>query len=256
MSVLEVGKRLVRFAGKAFAFGFGIAVAAAVIGGSVYWYYNRLIDPTVYPELPITNIGIKYKFTTKWQDGNTYYKFSVLPLSDNLEKQFDSAARSDAAKSFVIHLGDSGQFDIPDCALSITNLIPVVGDDGLVQSMDAQGSLSSCSRSEYKDIRSFYPTYVFPDVAHTAKTSDIVPPDVTVTKPKSHNDTPTGIEANVTCDVIVYDRDRYALGDPVAIGTLNKGDTVRYVGHVTLSGEDIVEFHGRRGYVDSCLDVD
>jgi hypothetical protein len=67
--------------------------------------------------------------------------------------------------------------------------------------------------------------------------------------------TPVGLEASISCDVIVYDRDKFDFGDPQAIGTLHKGDTVRYIGHVTVGGEDIIQFRGRRGYVDGCVDV-
>lgn len=101
------------------------------------------------------------------------------------------------------------------------------------------------------------------------KTGKIIPlpplpppvPVVTTTphesaRPKPRETAPVGLEATITCDVIVYDRDKFDLyGDPQAIGSLHKGDTVRYVGHVTVGDQDIVEFRGHRGYVDGCVDV-
>ena len=63
------------------------------------------------------------------------------------------------------------------------------------------------------------------------------------------------IQATVTCDTVVYDRDKFGAGDPQAIDTLHKGDTVEYVGHVTVGDQDIIRVHGRRGYVDGCVEV-
>ena len=103
---------------------------------AVSWYGNRPVAPTLYPEFPITNIGITYKLTTKWQDGKVYYKFKVAPLDKGMEIEFDRAANSDAPKSFSIHLGDSGQFAIPNCELEITTLTPTIADNGLIESMD------------------------------------------------------------------------------------------------------------------------
>jgi hypothetical protein len=63
------------------------------------------------------------------------------------------------------------------------------------------------------------------------------------------------LKANVVCDVVVYDRDKFAAGDPEAIDSLHTGDTVEYVGHTTVSDEDIIRVHGRKGYVNSCIEV-
>lgn len=63
------------------------------------------------------------------------------------------------------------------------------------------------------------------------------------------------IEATVTCDTVVYDRDKFGAGDPQAIDTLRKDDTVEYVGHVTVGDQDIIRVHGRKGYVDGCVEV-
>jgi hypothetical protein len=74
-------------------------------------------------------------------------------------------------------------------------------------------------------------------------------------EPKPRKDTPTGLEATVSCDVVAFDRDKYGDGDPKAIANLHQGDTVPYVGHVTVGDEDIIRVHGRRGYVSGCVDV-
>lgn len=258
LNLLLTAKRLLRFSAKAFVFGVGAAGAAAGIMAAVSWYGNRPVAPTLYPEFPITNIGITYKLTTKWQDGKVYYKFKVAPLDKGMEIEFDRAANSDAPKSFSIHLGDSGQFAIPNCELEITTLTPTIADNGLIESMDAQGSSSACSRSEYLSVRSLYPTYQFPTVKKDASPSPEHGPwekytPQPVQKPKT--EVSAGLQANITCDVIVYDRDKYDSGNPEAIGTLHQGDTVKYIGHVTVGGEDIIQFHGRKGYVEDCVDV-
>jgi hypothetical protein len=64
------------------------------------------------------------------------------------------------------------------------------------------------------------------------------------------------LKANVTCDVIVYDREKFGSGDPEAIDALRKGDTVEYVGHVTVGDQDIIRVNGRKGYVDGCIEVE
>lgn len=74
-------------------------------------------------------------------------------------------------------------------------------------------------------------------------------------EPKPRKDTPTRLEATVSCDVVAYDRDKYGDGDPKAIATLHQGDTVPYIGHVTIGDEDIIRVQGRRGYVSGCVDV-
>jgi hypothetical protein len=75
------------------------------------------------------------------------------------------------------------------------------------------------------------------------------------TEPKPKNETHTGLLATVTCDVIVWDRDEFGDGDPIAITSVHSGDIVQYVGHVTVSGRDIIRVHGRKGYVEGCVDV-
>lgn len=64
-----------------------------------------------------------------------------------------------------------------------------------------------------------------------------------------------GLEATITCDVVVYDRDKYAIGDPEAIASVHSGDSVQYLGHVTLGDQEIIRVHGRKGYVSGCVDV-
>jgi hypothetical protein len=61
------------------------------------------------------------------------------------------------------------------------------------------------------------------------------------------------ITATVTCDVVVYDRSEYSGGDPQAIDSLHEGDTIQYVGHVTVGDQDIIQIHGRKGYVNGCV---
>jgi hypothetical protein len=75
------------------------------------------------------------------------------------------------------------------------------------------------------------------------------------TEPKPRNGTNAGLEATATCDAIVWDRDEFGDGDPMAITSVHKGDIVRYLGHVTISGRDIIRIHGRKGYVEGCVDV-
>jgi hypothetical protein len=74
-------------------------------------------------------------------------------------------------------------------------------------------------------------------------------------EPQSRKETLAGLSATVSCDVVAYDRDKYGDGDPRAIATLHEGDTVPYIGHVTIGDEDIIRVHGRRGYVSGCVDV-
>lgn len=74
-----------------------------------------------------------------------------------------------------------------------------------------------------------------------------------VTKPKRQ--THVSIEATMTCDVVVYDRDMYANGNPEAIASVHKGDTVQYIGHVTVGDQEIIRVHGHKGYVSGCVDV-
>jgi hypothetical protein len=64
-----------------------------------------------------------------------------------------------------------------------------------------------------------------------------------------------GLEATITCDVVVYDRDMFAGGNPEAITSVHTGDTVQYVGHVTVGDQEIIRVHGRKGYVSGCVDV-
>jgi hypothetical protein len=76
------------------------------------------------------------------------------------------------------------------------------------------------------------------------------------TEPKPKKETHTGLVAAITCDDTVWDRDKYGAGDPLAIASVHKGDTVQYVGHVTISGWDIIRVHGRKGYVRNyCVDL-
>jgi hypothetical protein len=74
-------------------------------------------------------------------------------------------------------------------------------------------------------------------------------------EPKPREETRAGLEATITCDNTVWDRDKYGEGDPLAITSVHKGDIVQYVGHVLIGGEDIIRVHGRKGYVDGCVDV-
>jgi hypothetical protein len=73
--------------------------------------------------------------------------------------------------------------------------------------------------------------------------------------PKPKRETHLGLQATITCDVVVYDRDMFAGGDPEAIASLHSGDTVQYVGHVTVGDQEIIRIHGRKGYVDGCVSV-
>jgi hypothetical protein len=75
------------------------------------------------------------------------------------------------------------------------------------------------------------------------------------TEPKPRKGKLAGIEATITCDNIVWDRDKYGEGDPLAVTNVRQGDIVQYVGHVTVGDEDIIRVHGRKGYVDGCVDV-
>lgn len=99
------------------------------------------------------------------------------------------------------------------------------------------------------------PTSQYPTIAADSHGTAISEEPQLKSEPKPRNETPTGLEATVSCDVVAYDRDKYGDGDPIAIATLHQGDTVPYVGHVTVGDEDIIRVHGRRGYVDGCVDV-
>jgi hypothetical protein len=77
----------------------------------------------------------------------------------------------------------------------------------------------------------------------------------TESEPTLKEKSQTGLQAAITCDVVVYDRDKYGEGDPRAIANLRQGDTVPYLGHVTVGDQDIIRVHGRRGYVDGCVNV-
>jgi hypothetical protein len=72
-----------------------------------------------------------------------------------------------------------------------------------------------------------------------------------ILKPKKE----PGLEATITCDVVVYDRDKFGFGDSEAIASLHTGDTIKYIGHVTVGDQEIIRVHGRKGYVDGCVDV-
>lgn len=73
--------------------------------------------------------------------------------------------------------------------------------------------------------------------------------------PKRKQEKHVGLEATVTCDVIAYDRDMFAAGDPEVIDSLHAGDAVRYIGHVTVGDQEIIRIHGRKGYVSGCINV-
>lgn len=72
---------------------------------------------------------------------------------------------------------------------------------------------------------------------------------------KPRRTTHVGLQATITCDVIVYDRDMYASGDPEAIASAHSGDTVEYIGHVTVGDQEIIRVRGRKGYVSGCVNV-
>jgi len=76
-------------------------------------------------------------------------------------------------------------------------------------------------------------------------------------EPTPKKETYAGLVATITCDDTVWDRAQYdPSGDPLAITSVHKGDTVQYVGHVTVGDQDIIRVHGRRGYVRNyCVDV-
>jgi hypothetical protein len=89
-----------------------------------------------------------------------------------------------------------------------------------------------------------------------------VTPKYTLGPPKQVSATPANpsekaraIDATITCDIVVYDRSDYGQGDPQAIDSLHEGDTVQYVGHVTIGDQDIIKVHGRKGYVSGCVRV-
>lgn len=73
--------------------------------------------------------------------------------------------------------------------------------------------------------------------------------------PKPEKEANVGLDATITCDVIVYDRDMFAGGDPEAIASVHMGETVQYIGHVTVGDQEIIRIHGRKGYVSGCVDV-
>jgi hypothetical protein len=73
--------------------------------------------------------------------------------------------------------------------------------------------------------------------------------------PRPKKETHVGLEATITCDLIVYDRDKFASGDPEAIASMHTGESVQYIGHVTVGDQEIIRIHGRKGYVSGCVDV-
>ena len=85
--------------------------------------------------------------------------------------------------------------------------------------------------------------------------TDFPPKNAKPLGPKATKEARVGLEATITCDVVVYDRDMYASGDPQAIASVHKGDTVQYIGHVTVGDQEIIRVHGRKGYVSGCVDV-
>jgi hypothetical protein len=111
------------------------------------------------------------------------------------------------------------------------------------------------------------PPTEIPEYAYTSRTSNSSTITGEVKKETNSDDAPltsepriakktyTGLQATITCDVVAFDRDKYGEGDPRAIANLRQGDTVPYVGHVTVGDQDIVQIHGRRGYVDGCVDI-
>jgi hypothetical protein len=65
------------------------------------------------------------------------------------------------------------------------------------------------------------------------------------------------LRRNTCDDLVVYDRDKYAGGDPLVIDQLATGAAVQVLGHVTVSDEDIIKTpNGRRGLVrPGCLEA-
>ncbi len=123
------------------------------------------------------------------------------------------------------------------------------------------------SESKQAAISAKQPPTEIPEYAYTSPTNNSSTITGEVKKKTNSDDAPltsepgiakktyTGLQATITCDVVAFDRDKYGEGDPRAIANLRQGDTVPYVGHVTVGDQDIVQIHGRRGYVDGCVDV-
>jgi len=65
------------------------------------------------------------------------------------------------------------------------------------------------------------------------------------------------LKRNTCNDLVVYDRDKYAAGDPLVIDQLAAGASVQVLGHVTASEEDIIKTpNGQRGFVGpGCLEA-
>jgi hypothetical protein len=160
------------------------------------------------------------------------------------------------------------------CMLRLGTPMPKAGTKPDFLPKDYFDNLRACQ--SYPDLGSSAPPPgVVPDSLPPGYMLDLagkvapIPPDAAIGSPmdvapmnssprfvaKARKETHVGLEAAITCDVIVYDRDKFAGGDPEAIASAHTGDTVQYIGHVTVGDQEIIRVHGRKGYVDGCVDV-
>lgn len=160
------------------------------------------------------------------------------------------------------------------CMLRLGTPMPTKGTTPDFFPKDYFNNLTACQAYPDLDIPSPPPGFV-PDSLPPGYMLDLkgkvapIPPGATIGSPKNvepidlsagfvpkaRKETHVGLEATITCDVIVYDRDMYGSGNPEAIASVHKGDTVQYIGHVTVGDQEIIRVHGRKGYVSGCVDV-
>ena len=90
----------------------------------------------------------------------------------------------------------------------------------------------------------------------TDNTPAVVPPTLRKAQPSAKRGRAV-LERNDCLDLVVYDREQYAGGNPLVVDQLTKGDTVELLGHVTVGDEDIVKTpRGQRGFVSgTCLEA-
>ena len=144
--------------------GLGLGVALAAIDGIIVWYRNRPTPPKTWNESDFQAKGIRASLRTEWRDGKLKYQFRVRPYDQSLVTAFDKLARPAAVwGSFTITLNDKSGFEI--CKITVLELIPRIGSDGVVASIGGNGEDFLCTRSQYLESASWSLTSHFPKVA-------------------------------------------------------------------------------------------
>jgi hypothetical protein len=160
--------------------GVGIVVAVAAVIFLFNWYNDRPTSAKKWPEIDNPSQGFKITLRTEWRDGRVKYKLHVLPHDQSLAVAFDKVA-GPAAKSgsFTVQLEDPSGFEL--CKIEMVELVPQMGDDGLVHAVEAEGDASGCSRSQYLEASEWNVVYRFPKISSSTSGDDKKTPNPEVT---------------------------------------------------------------------------